>query len=98
MALTLDKFKIDPKKATEKDLQEALELLAKNRLTKERIKTGELKGSTGVKVADMTPEQKKKYQAYNTRLTVKNRLMMEKAKKANITVTEAEIDAYLKLK
>ena len=97
-SLSLDQFKIDPKKATPADIQAALDLLAKARLTSERIKKGELKGSTSKKVSEMTPEEKKVYQAYNRRLTAKNSIIMQKAKKAGIVVTEAEIDAYLKAK
>lgn len=37
-----------------------------------------------------------KYQAINLRSRIRRNLKLEKAVKAGITVTEAEIDAYLK--
>ena len=96
--IDINSFKLDPKKATPADIQAALDLLAKARYTNERIKAGEIKGSTSKKVSEMTEEEKKKYTAYNQRLTAKNAIIMAKAKKADITVTEAEIDTYLKAK
>lgn len=96
MALTLDSFKIDAKKATPEQVAAALELLAKERFTKERIKAGELKGATSKKVADMTPEEKKVYQAASAKYTANNSLLMAKCKKLGITNTDAEIAAYQK--
>jgi SOS-response transcriptional repressor LexA len=94
-SLSLDQFKVAPEKASKEDIAKALELLAKQKFTAERIKRGEIKGSTSKKVSEMTAEEKAKYQEYNKRLTAKNSILMQKAKKAGITVTEAEIDSYL---
>ena len=94
---TVEQFKVDPKKATQKDLDEALLLLAKARVQKEKVKLGLVKNYSK-KVSEMTPEELKKYRAANQRLTTKQQILIEKAKKAGIVVTDAEIDARLKLK
>lgn len=94
--LDINSFKIDPKKATAEDIQKALELLSKQKFTDARIKAGELKGSTSKKVSEMSPEEKKKYQDYNRRLTAKNAIIMKKAREAGITATDKEVDDYLK--
>lgn len=93
--LSLDQFKIDPKKASEAELKEAMELLAKQRLRKEKIKAGEIKGYAGKKVSEMTPEQQATYRARLKRQLARQSLYIKKAKAAGITVTDAEIDKYI---
>lgn len=93
--LSLDQFKVDPKKASDAELKEAMELLAKQRLRKEKIKTGEIKGYAGKKVSEMTPEQQATYRARLKRQLAKQSLFIKKAKAAGITVTDAEIDKYI---
>ena len=63
----------------------------------EKVKKGELKPSYK-KVSEMTEKEKAAYKLSNARASIKVELLMEKAKKAGITVTEAEIDAALKNK
>jgi hypothetical protein len=94
-SLSLDQFKVDPKKASQADINAALELLAKKKFTDARIKTGELKGTSYKKFSELSPEEKAKRTAYSKRLVAKNTIMINKAKEKGITVTDAEIDAYL---
>jgi len=98
MALSIDQFKVDQKKASKEDLDKALELLAKQRFTAERVKKGEIKGSYFKKVGDMTPEQQKVYRTRQARTLAKNAIFMKKAKAAGISVTDVEVDAYIKSK
>jgi hypothetical protein len=87
---------IERKKASEEEIQKGLELLAKQRHTSERVKAGELKGATGKKRADMTPEELKVTRDKNRRQNVHDRLLRQKAVAKGITVTPAEVDAYIK--
>lgn len=85
----------DLMKPTKEQIEEGLKLLAKKIERDEKVKRGELKPSYK-KVSEMSPDEKKKYQEMNKRYTIKNQLTLEKARKAGITVTEAEIDARMK--
>jgi hypothetical protein len=96
--LSIDQFKVDPKKATAADIEAAMQLLALANFKKARVKAGEVKGSQGKKIADMTPEELKKRRAMQSRMIAKQTLIKRKAKAAGITVTEAEVDAYIKAK
>ena len=82
-------------KATQQEIEEGLKLLAKKRERDEKIARGELKGSYYKKMSEMTPEQQAKARARAKRQTAKGLILQQKAKAAGITVSEAEIDAYL---
>lgn len=83
-------------KPTKEQVEEGLKLLAKKMERDDKIKKGLIKGTTYKKSAELTPDQLKKRQATSARLTAKSRIMIQKAKKAGITVSDAEIDAALK--
>jgi len=85
---------VDPKKATPQQIQEALALLNKKIDRQEKIKRGEIKG--GKKWSELSEAEKNKFRAANARRNAHNKLVIEKAVKAGIKVTEAEVDAYLK--
>lgn len=89
------KYKVDPKKASKEEMDEAFALLAKKKETVDRIKKGELKSSYGVAYKDMTPEQKAKSRKYNTRRLVRQSLMVAKAVAAGIIVSDKEVDAEI---
>jgi len=87
---------VDPKKATPQQIQEALALLNKKIDRQEKIKTGEIKG--GKKWSELSEAEKNKFRASNARRNAKQKLIIAKAEKAGIKVTDAEIDAFLKEK
>lgn len=87
---------IDPKKVTQEQLNEALALLNKKIDRQEKIKSGEIKG--GKKWSELTQAEKDKFKASNARRSAKQKLILAKAEKAGIKVTEAEVDAFLKTK
>ncbi len=87
---------IDPKKVTQEQLNEALALLNKKIDRQEKIKRGEIKG--GKKWSELTQAEKDKFKAAELRRRTRIKLTIEKATKAGIKVTEAEIDAFLKVK
>lgn len=87
---------VDPKKATPQQIAEALALLNKKIDRQERIKTGEIKG--GKKWSEMTEEEKSVMRKSNARRNLRNKLIIAKAEKAGIRVTEQEVDAALKAK
>lgn len=96
MAKALDeKFLVDADSASEQEIAEALELLARKRQRQDKIAKGLIKGASTVKWADMSDEQKEKSKAYNRRRMIKMSLYAKKAQEAGITVTEDEVDAYL---
>lgn len=95
MAIDPTKFKIDPKKATQKDLDEAFALLEKKKVREARVKAGELKGTYGVPWSQMSPEQKAKARKYNARRLVRQSLLIAKAVAAGITVSDKEVDAEI---
>jgi hypothetical protein len=85
-------------KPTKEQIEEGLKLLAKKMERDDKIKKGLIKGTSYKKSSELTPEELKKRQAMTRRLTAKNQILVAKAKKAGITVTEAEIDAAMKEK
>ena len=85
-------------KISQADREEALKLLAKKKDRLERIKRGELKGSTGISWKDMTPEQKAKARMYAYRRNIRLALLAKKATAAGITVTDHEVDEALRAK
>lgn len=89
------KFKIDPRKATKDELDEAMALLAKKRERAERVKKGELKGSYGVPWSEMSKEQKDKARKYAARRVVRQSLLIAKAAAAGVTVSDKEVDAEI---
>ena len=78
-------------KPTKEQIEEGLKLLAKKYERDAKVASGELKPSYK-KVSEMNDKEKAAYQAANKRYTVRTQLMLEKARAAGITVTEAEID------
>jgi len=95
MAIDPEKFKIDPKKASSKEVEEALALLEKKRVREAKIKAGEIKGSQGRNWAEMTPEQKGKARSYNRRRNARQALMVAFAESKGYTPSDKEIDAYI---
>ena len=95
MAIDPNKFKIDPKKASQKDIEEALSLLEKKNLRKARVEAGELKGAAGVPYSELSPEQKKQRQKYTYRRMIRQSLLIKKAVAQGITVTDKEVDDEL---
>jgi len=87
---------VDPKRATPQQIQEALALLNKKIDRQEKIKSGEIKG--GKKWSEMSEADKDKARKANARRLIRQKLIIEKAGRAGIKVSEAEIDAYLKTK
>jgi len=85
---------VDPKKATPQQIQEAMALLNKKIDRQEKIKSGEIKG--GKKWSELSEAEKGKFRASNARRNARIKLIVAKAEKAGIKVTEAEIDAFLK--
>lgn len=84
------------RKPTQEEINEGLALLAKKRERDEKIKRGEIKGYSYKKMSELSPEQQAKRKAQTKRLTIKNQLLLKKAKEKGITVTDAEIDAEIK--
>ena len=87
---------VDPKRATPQQIQEALALLNKKIDRQEKIKSGEIKG--GKKWSELTEAEKNKFRASSARRNATIKLLLAKAEKAGIKVSEAEVDAYLKTK
>lgn len=90
---------IDPKKASQKEIEEALALLGKKRTTEARIKAGELKGTTSVPYSilkETNPEAYQKARERDKKFAIRTKLLLAKARAAGITVTEAEVDAAMK--
>jgi len=85
---------IDRKRATEEEINKGLELLAKKRDYDKRVKSGELKGPK--KWADLTEAEKDAARLQGKKAAIKTRLIKEKATKAGITVTAAEVEAELR--
>lgn len=85
-------------KPTKEQIEEGLKLLAKKYERDEKIAKGIIKGTTYKKSSELTPEQLKKRQALTQRLTAKQAILVAKAKAAGITVSDAEVDKYLKEK
>jgi ClpP class serine protease len=94
MAIDPNKFKIDKKKASQAEIDEALALLEKKRVHQAKVEAGEIKGYAKT-WAEMTPEQKAKAKKYTYRRTVRQSLMIAKAVAAGITVSDKEVDAEL---
>jgi len=76
-----------PKGISQEDLEKALNLLNRNRAAQERAKE---------KRKTMTPEERASLQERGRKQALKNRLYIQKAKEAGITVTDAEVDAAFK--
>lgn len=86
-------FAVDPTEATDEEISRGLELLAKEKLRKHKIETGQIKGEP--KWADMTEEQKDKARYQGKRYNARIKLMVDKAKEAGIEVTDDEVDFYI---
>jgi hypothetical protein len=82
---------IDPKKATAAEVAEGLALLEKKRVRSDRIAKGEIKGTTYTAMGDLSPGAQEKLRDRSRRARVKGQLLMEKAIKKGITVSESEI-------
>jgi len=85
---------IDRKRATEEEIKAGLELLAKKKDYERRVKSGELKGAK--KWKDLTEAEKDAARLQGKKYAIKNRLIKEKAAKAGITVTPAEVEAEIR--
>lgn len=75
------------------DMKKAMELLQKDKVRKDKIARGEIKGSK--KRSEMTAEEIQHEREKNTRRNTRTRLILEKAAKQGISVSEAEIDAAI---
>ena len=98
MAIDPQKFVVDPKKATKEDLERAMELLSREKYHKARVEAGEIKGTGVKKYSEMSEAQKATARKANARRLARQTLVVQKAIKAGIVVTEAEVDEYLKSK
>jgi ClpP class serine protease len=87
---------LDPKKLSREEMERALQLLERDKIRREKIKRGELK--SGRKWSELTEEEKEKRRKATRRRNARIRLMVQKATEQGITVTEEEIDAYMKEK
>ena len=94
MAIDISKYKVDPKKLSKEEMDEALRLLEAKRIRKARVDAGELKGY-GVSYKDMTPEQKEKAKKYARRRLIRQNLLIAKAEAMGVTVSDAEVDAEM---
>lgn len=88
--------KVNGKTVSEAELAEAMALLTKKRERDAKIESGELKGSYYKKVSEMTPAEQAVARARAKRQTAKQQILVQKAKASGITVTDAEVDAYIK--
>ncbi len=79
-------------KPTKEQIEEGLKLLAKKIERDEKVAAGILKPAYK-KVSEMSPKEKEAYDKQAQRYSIKVRLLREKAIKAGLTVTEAEVDA-----
>jgi hypothetical protein len=85
-------------KPTKEQIEEGLKLLQKKMIRDDKIKKGLIKGTTYKKSSELTPEQLKKRRELTARMTARNSILIAKARKAGITVTDAEVEAELKKK
>lgn len=83
---------IDIKKLSAEDAKRALALLQQEKTRKARIASGEIKGHTW---ADMTDEQKAKALQSSRKREARRNLMIQKAQAKGITVSDAEVAAFL---
>ena len=83
---------------TRQELEEAMQLLGKKKERAAKIASGEIKGYTSKKRSEMTPAELKVVKTRESRMFAKQSLLKAKAIAAGLTVTDAEIDAYIKAK
>jgi len=88
-------FEVSLDEASDEDLNEALALLKKKRVRKAKEDAGLVKKTSW---ADLSPEQKEKARAKERRRQAEIQIYKQKAIAAGITVSDADIDAYLKEK
>lgn len=81
-------FKVGEKQVAQSEIEKALELLEKQKL--QRAKQAEKNKNN--------PEVLAKRKEYSEKQRIKNRLIIEKALKAGIIVTDQEVDAAIKAK
>ena len=93
--MSKDQFMVDANEATDEDIQRGLELLAKEKERKHKIETGQIKGEK--KWADLTDEEKEKARVQGKRYNARIKLLCDKAKEAGLTVSDAEVEEYLKV-
>jgi hypothetical protein len=86
-------IKIDPRKATKEQIEQALALLEKAETRKEKIKSGEIKG--GKKWSELTEPEKDARRLVSKKRNAKIAVIMSKALAQGITCTDKEIEAYL---
>lgn len=84
---------VDIRKATKEEIARGLELLEKENIRKQRIANGEIKG--GKKYSEMSQEEKDKARRANKKRTARIKLLADKAIAKGLTVTDAEIEAYM---
>lgn len=85
--------KIDTSKVSPEEFERAMELLEKDKIRKEKIKRGEIKG--GLKWSEMSEEQKDKARLAARKRNAKIKLLCEKATAAGITVSDEEVEAAM---
>lgn len=84
---------LNAKSASKEEIEAGLALLKKDQDRKERIKRGEIKGYQ--KYSELSDEQKASRREGSRRRNTRIMLICQKAVEAGITVTDAEVDAYL---
>jgi polyphosphate kinase 2 (PPK2 family) len=82
-------------KPTQAEIEEGLKLLSKKREREDKIKRGEIKGATYKKRSEMSETELAKADAAAKRRNARIKLLLEKAAKAGIEVTDKEINAFL---
>jgi hypothetical protein len=87
-----EKFFAEKGDFSQEDIERALQLLNKEKEYKAKVARGEVKIK---KWADYTPAEKEAANAAAKRYSMKQKLMIAKAKELGIEVTEAEIDAEM---
>lgn len=85
-----DEARINIKDVPKEDLMRGLELLRQEKVRKERIARGEIKG--GQKWSELSPEQKKKRLDGGKKWRVRQQLLLKKAQEKGIQVSDAEIE------
>jgi hypothetical protein len=93
--LNLEEFYTPPEEASDDELAEAMELLARKKLRQEKVKRGLVKAPTGLKWSEMTEEQKARARAYNYKRMIRRELYVQKAIDSGIVVTDEEVEAEI---
>ncbi len=80
---------------SEQDMERALTLLKAEKVRKEKIARGEIKGTTYKKRSEMTKEELEKQKKLDRKYLARTQIILQKARAQGITATEKEIEEYL---